>query len=272
MNILEKIIAHKKVEVEKQELKVSLKDLEQSELFHHQTISLSQSLRDHSGSGIIAEYKRQSPSKGIINNHSFVEEVVKGYADAGVSAVSVLTDTHFFGGKSEDLVAARAVCEIPILRKDFTISEYQVLEAKSIGADVILLIAAALKVKESQALAGLARSLGLEVLLEIHNESELEYICEAVNAVGVNNRNLTDFSMDVNRSYELSQQIPDEFVKISESGLSSPETILDLRKAGFSGFLIGENFMKTENPVQACRRFVEELSAQGGKELKISEG
>lgn len=256
MTILDKIIAHKRHEVAEQQAKVPISDLEKSPLFERQCLSLSAALRRPDQAGIIAEHKRKSPSKGIINAKVTVEEVTTGYVRAGASALSVLTDEQFFGGRNEDLLIARRMNEVPILRKDFTISEYQILEAKAIGADAILLIAAVLTPAEVRQLSSFAHSLGLETLLEIHDHSELGHICDTVDAVGVNNRNLADFTVDVRRSLELEPHISDEFVKVSESGLSDPATVLELRAAGFQGFLIGESFMKMERPGEACAEFI----------------
>lgn len=256
MNVLQKIIAHKRREVAEQQAKTPISDLVKSPYFERPCLSLSAALCRPDKAGIIAEHKRRSPSKGIINAKVTVEEVTTGYVAAGASALSILTDEQFFGGKNEDLIIARRLNEVPILRKDFTIGEYQILEAKAIGADAILLIAAVLTPTEVRLLSAFARSLGLETLLEIHEHSELGHICDTVDAVGVNNRNLADFSVDVHRSLELAPHISDEFVRVSESGLSDPAAVLELRAAGFQGFLIGESFMKMGRPGQACAAFV----------------
>jgi len=217
-------------------------------------------LLDPVRTGIIAEFKRKSPSKGIINDKVTVEKVTTGYAAAGASALSVLTDCDFFMGEKADLVAAREANSIPILRKDFMIDEYQVIEAKSLGADIILLIAAILTTEEIRKLASLAKSLGLNVLLEVHNLAELERsINPNLDAIGVNNRNLADFTVSVQTSYDLVQHIPADFLKISESAISNPETIKQLKQAGFNGFLIGESFMKQEDPGLAMQEFVKGL-------------
>ncbi|HSZ25987.1 MAG TPA: indole-3-glycerol-phosphate synthase, partial [Cytophagaceae bacterium] len=224
------------------------------------TISLKKFLLDETKSGIIAEHKRKSPSKGIINDQLTVEEIVKGYASAGASAVSVLTDNPSFGGSDEDLIKARAVIDLPILRKDFIVDEFQIIEARSIGANIILLIAACLTPEEINRLADFAKSLGMEVLLEVHSEAELKPNCfDSIDCIGVNNRNLKDFSVQVSLSKELASKIPDRFLKISESGIDSFETILDLKEYGYKGFLIGENFMKTSNPGASMKLFVEKL-------------
>jgi indole-3-glycerol phosphate synthase len=232
--------------------------LEESPLFERELLSLRTFLTDASRTGIIAEFKRRSPSKGVINDRVDVVTVTRGYAEAGASCLSVLTDAAFFGGGPDDLRRAR-VNEIPILRKDFIIDEYQIIEARAIGADVILLIAACLEPREVRRLAEFARSLGLEVLLEIHNEEELEHICDATEIVGVNNRDLKTFVVDIQRSIALSRKIPEEKILIAESGISDIETILHMKDAGFTGFLIGENFMKESDPGAAFGRFVVEL-------------
>jgi indole-3-glycerol phosphate synthase len=209
--------------------------------------------------GIIAEFKRKSPSKGVINDKVKVEDVVSQYAAAGVSGCSVLTDTEFFGGAPQDLMTARDVVNIPLLRKDFMIDEYQFLEAKSWGADVILLIAAILTPQQVKSFTDVAHSLGLEVLLELHDESELNHVYHKVNMVGINNRNLKTFQVDVEQSVRMAEKLGDGFVKIAESGISDMEMLKLFRRSGFQGFLIGENFMKTNNPGQACRDFIAAL-------------
>lgn len=259
MNILEEIVAWKKQEVAERKQKVPVRELEQAIYFSRENYSLRAFLLDPVGTGIIAEFKRKSPSKGIFNAVAKPEIIAGAYAHYGASGLSILTDEKYFAGSSDDLRAARAACNIPILRKDFMIDEYQVIEAKAMGADVILLIAACLTKEQVGQLAFFARSLGLEVLLEIHSGEELEKLSPAVTIVGVNNRNLATFKVDINRSIALAEQIPDEFVKIAESGISSPETILELRRAGFRGFLIGENFMKEKDPGEAFRLFVDWL-------------
>lgn len=260
MNILDQIIAVKKIEVALQKEKISIAELEKSNLFGRRCISLKDKLKEKNNSGIIAEFKQKSPSKGIINSEARVEEVTRGYFDAGAVCLSVLTDSQFFGGSAENLKKAReANPEIPILRKDFMVDEYQIYEAKSWGADLILLIAACLEKEEAKKLALKAKLLGMEVLMEIHNEEELEIINEFVDFVGVNNRDLKTFTMDIETSVRLSKLIPDKFVKISESGLDNAKTIHYLRENGFKGFLIGESFMKTENPGEACKKLIEAL-------------
>ena len=260
MNILDKIVLRKREEVEFAKANVSIKQLEAALHFNRVPYSFEDFLLDDQRTGIIAEFKRRSPSKGIINDKVTVEEVTTAYAAAGASALSVLTDVDFFGGHPNDLLAARAANQIPILRKDFMIDEYQILEAKALGADIILLIAAILTPDEIEDLAVFAKSLGLNVLLEVHNLEELQRsVIPELDAIGVNNRNLADFSVNIQTSFDLVDEIPDDFLKISESAISNPQTINELRAAGFDGFLIGENFMKTENPGAAMTDFVSQL-------------
>jgi len=260
MNILDKIVAHKKVEVQAAKEIYSLADLQDFDSFERETYSFKEFLLAPDRTGIIAEFKRKSPSKGIINDQVTVEEVTNGYADAGASALSVLTDHSFFMGDKADLVKARKANSIPVLRKDFMIDEYQLFEAKALGADIILLIAAILTPAEVKHLAYMAKKLGLNVLLEVHNLEELQRSIDPnVDAIGVNNRNLADFTVSVETSYQLVEHIPNEFLKISESAISNPETIKQLKRAGFNGFLIGENFMKQKDPGAAMRDFVAEL-------------
>jgi indole-3-glycerol phosphate synthase len=266
MTILDKIIEHKEIEVANAKANVSVEELMQSNLFKRKTFSLKQFLLDENKTGIIAEFKRQSPSKGIINDKADVLDVTAAYTKYGASCLSVLTDEYFFGGTASDLKIARAN-NIPILRKDFVIDEYQLLEARAMGADVILLIAACLTPQRVKELAVYARQLQLEVLLEIHTQDELQHICDETELVGVNNRDLKTFTVNIERSIELSKKIPAGKIKIAESGIHNVETICTLRNAGFSGFLIGENFMKQADPTIAFADFVNQLkncSPSGG--------
>jgi indole-3-glycerol phosphate synthase len=255
MNILDTIIAYKKTEVKKRKSEASVAELEKSKLFVRNTLSLKESLQNKAMTGIIAEFKRRSPSKDVINNEADVVATTSAYAQKGASGLSVLTDSKFFGGSSDDLTRAR-VNNIPILRKDFIIDEYQVIESKSIGADVILLIADVLSQHVVKRLAAFAKNIGLEVLLEIHSEKELDHISDAVDMVGINNRDLKTFEVDINTSLQLIKKIPGNKVMISESGISNAETIVILKAAGFKGFLIGEAFMKCEDPGKAFADFV----------------
>ena len=260
MNILDKIVAQKKLEVIARKRIKSIDALSAEPFFTRGTYSVSDFLNDPNRTGIIAEFKRKSPSKGVINGTADVVHVTGAYAQHA-SAVSVLTDQDFFGGEPADLMAAR-VHAIPILRKDFMIDPYQVYEAKAMGADLILLIAACLSKVEVQSLAILAKSLGMEVLLEIHDDSELEHICEEVDLVGVNNRNLKNFEVSIQTSLNLINKIPSNKLAIAESGISDVNTIVTLRNAGFKGFLIGENFMKEADPSIAFADFVNQLKAK----------
>jgi indole-3-glycerol phosphate synthase len=260
MNILDKIVDYKRSEVARRKAEIPSGILENGPFFSRKPLSLKAFLTDSVKTGIIAEFKRRSPSKGVINDRVDVQDVTRAYTAAGASCLSVLTDQEFFGGSNADLMTAR-VNAVPILRKDFMIDEYQILEAKSIGADVILLIAACLSPAEVKQLAVFAKSLELEVLLEIHNEAELAHICEETELVGVNNRDLKTFTVDVDRSIRLSEKIPAGKITIAESGISRVETILHLKNAGFSGFLIGENFMKEKDPGAAFGKFVQELNS-----------
>jgi len=259
MNILERIVTEKRNEVEELKKLYPTALLEKSLFFENKSVSLKDYLLRDDKFGIIAEFKRKSPSKGMINEYADIEKVSIGYMQAGASALSVLTDEKFFGGSSKDLTTARKFNFCPILRKDFIIDEYQIIEAKSIGADAILLIAAILTDKETEELAKLAKSLGLEILLELHEESELEHINQYVDLVGINNRNLKDFSVDINRSLEMAKGIPNEFIKVAESGISNVETIHKFRENGFKGFLMGERFMQATRPELACKNFIAEL-------------
>jgi indole-3-glycerol phosphate synthase len=262
MTILDKITAQKAIEVEAAKAEVSIQDLEKSEFFARKTNSLVASLSAENSTGIIAEHKRKSPSKGIINDSLTVEEVTQSYAQAGAAGLSVLTDTDFFGGNKEDLQKARmANPSTPILRKDFMIDEYQVYEAKAWGADVILLIAACLSPEQIKDLSQKAHELGLEVLLEIHDQEELDRSPLAyVDIVGVNNRNLKNFAENnVNASLNLAEKIPANIIKISESCISEPKTINLLKSAGYRGFLIGETFMKEASPGTKLGEFIAKI-------------
>lgn len=260
MNILDKIVIDKRKEVVLRKSQIPLKQLETSVLFERSTISLSQSLKN-STSGIIAEHKRRSPSKAVINQSLNVQDVSKGYEDAGVCGMSVLTDGKYFGGSLDDLLLARASCNLPILRKEFIIDTYQIVEAKAYGADVILLIAAILTEEEIKQFSELAKSLYLDVLLEVHNLEELQKsIIPTIDMLGVNNRNLKTFEVSLETSKALSNHIPNDFVKVSESGISSVDAIKELQPYGYKGFLIGENFMKTDNPGLSATEFINTLN------------
>ena len=260
MNILDQIIEHKYKEVEERRSLYPIKLLEQSIFFNTPCVSMKKYLLREDKSGIIAEIKRKSPSKGVINPHVSIERTSIGYMQAGASALSILTDKNYFGGSNEDLTVARQFNFCPILRKDFVVDEYQIIEAKSIGADAILLIAAALHPAKVKALNSFAHSLGLEVLFEVHNEAELyNDVLDEVDMVGVNNRDLKTFEVDTNLSKSLSALIPAHVVKISESGISDANTIIELKQFGYKGFLMGESFMKHSRPEKAAYDFIKEL-------------
>ncbi len=268
-DILEEIIAWKRIEVEMQK-----KDIAPNILYKKvediivngtsQVYSMSSALQ-HSPSGIIAEFKRKSPSKGWIKEEGKAEDIPVQYAKNGAAALSILTDEKYFGGKTDFIQTARPYVEIPILRKDFIINEYQLFQARAIGADAVLLIAAGLKKADSRRLAQTAHELGLETLLEIHTENELDYVGENIDMVGVNNRNLGTFHTDIENSYRLAACLPSEYVLVSESGISNPMTVVELRKAGFRGFLIGETFMKEAQPADALETFINQIISLKGE-------
>ncbi len=261
MNILDKIVFDKRKEVDLKKLIIPTSQLEASALFERPTVSLAKALVN-SSTGIIAEHKRRSPSKSVINQNLNVQDVAVGYENAGVCGMSVLTDGKYFGGSMDDLLLARSAVNMPLLRKEFIIDEYQILEAKAYGSDVILLIAAILSREEIKAYSEFTKKLNLNVLLEVHNEEELQKaIMPSLDMLGVNNRNLKTFEVSLKTSKILSTLIPDEFVKVSESGISSVEAINDLKNYGYKGFLIGENFMKTDNPGNSAQQFIKALRA-----------
>ncbi|RMZ58536.1 indole-3-glycerol phosphate synthase TrpC [Chryseobacterium nematophagum] len=254
MTILDTIIQRKKEEVIASQSKISIKELKDSPFFKRKGISLKDSLKNKSG--IIAEFKRQSPSKGIINNTVSPLEVVSCYENYGASGISILTDTDFFGGSIEDILSVRDQINIPILRKDFMIDTYQFYEAKSLGADAVLLIASCLSANQVLEFTELSHELGLEVLLEIHTEDELTHYHSQIDLVGINNRNLKDFKVDLQHSVQLKNSLPKGVLSIAESGIYSIEDFHYLREKGFDGFLMGEYFMKNENPGKAFEEFI----------------
>ncbi len=259
-NILDRIIANKRIEVEQQKQQHSIDTIiKKIACFTEKPASMKEALLN-SQTGIIAEFKRRSPSRDWIFKDAKIDDIIPLYSKNGASAISILTDIDFFGGTLSDLEFAKSLTKTPLLRKDFMIDEYQLYQAKFSGASAILLIASALTRESTIQLATKAKELGLDVLLEIHNEQELEHINDKVDIVGVNNRNLGTFVTDVQVSFDLVDKIPTEFVKISESGISQPQTVIDLREVGYKGFLMGENFMKTENPGKALDEFIEQLA------------
>lgn len=256
MYILDKIVAYKKDEVDKRRSEVSVSSLEKIPYFERSPLSLATHLDESESYGIISEYKRRSPSKPKINLDALAEEVISSYAKNGASAISCLTDEHFFGGSNDYLTDGRNKVDIPILRKDFTVSEYQIIEAKAIGADAILLIAEVLSKDQIKSFTSTAQDLGLSVLLELHHENELSKIDMNVDVIGINNRDLRTFKVDFNHSKKMFERLPDEITKISESGISDPKVVNELIDTGFKGFLIGEYFMKTDDPGKACGDFI----------------
>jgi indole-3-glycerol phosphate synthase len=258
INILEQIVSYKKEEIKKSKKEVPVSFLEKQLAYPREIYSMKKMLTDPGKTGIIAEFKKKSPSKGIINSWSTPEDVTSAYAGHGASVISVLTDGPSFGGSARDLQAVR-FNKLPILRKDFILDPYQIIESRVMGADTILLIAACLSVSEIRSLAATAHQLGLEVLLEIHEESELGHLCDDVDVVGINNRDLKTFTVDIDRSIRLANCLPVNKIRIAESGIRNVETILLLRSEGFHGFLIGEQFMNTPDPAVAFASFVDQL-------------
>ena len=264
MSILDTIVGRKQEEVAERKAHLPEDVLTHYADFNRTTFSLAQALRAHPP-GIIAEFKRKSPSKGMINATADVQEITVGYVRAGAAALSVLTDVDFFAGSDENLRIARQHNLCPILRKDFTIDPYQITEAKALGADAILLIAAVLPPPQVLALAQHAHRLGLEVLLEVHNEEELrqtvlnEAIAPFIDVVGVNNRNLKTFEVSIDTSIQLAKLMPEDTVKISESGISDSATIRELQQHGYQGFLVGEHFMRQDDPAGECQQLINGL-------------
>ncbi|HRT48570.1 MAG TPA: indole-3-glycerol phosphate synthase TrpC [Bacteroidales bacterium] len=256
MNFLEQIAEMKKQEIAQMKRLISATDYEKRKRIGREIVSLSDALKNSPTPGIIAEFKRMSPSKGVLNHQAKIADVVKGYEEGGAAGLSILTEKKYFGGSIGDISMVRLSTGLPILQKDFVIDEIQIYEAKYSGADAILLIASLLETNEVYRLARAARKTGLEVVLEIHSEAELDKVNEYVNIIGVNNRNLLTLEVDTNTSFKLAGKIPEGFVKISESGISSPEVLKDLIKAGYDGFLIGEAFMSRPDPVKAFEEFV----------------
>ena len=257
MSILREIILNKRKEIDFFKKNNPISEIEKSLFFDREVISLKKSLIEKSG--IISEFKRKSPSKPNINLDAEVLTITRGYEISNSSGLSILTDSKYFGGSNEDITLVRNEINIPILRKDFMLDEYQIIESKSLGADIILLIAACLSKEEVENLSRFAKSFNLQVILEIHSEDELSYLCDFIDVVGVNNRNLKKFETDINNSIKLADMIPSDFLKISESGISTSKEIFQLKEYGYDGFLIGENFMKNDDPVSACNDFIRKL-------------
>ena len=260
MSTLREIIQHKRKETEQRKGVVSVTQLKKSPLFTREAFSLVESLTREGSTGIIAEFKRSSPSRGFIHAGASPGEIVRDYEIAGASGISILTDEVFFSGSLSHLRIARDATTLPILRKDFILDEYQIIEAKAMGADVILLIAAVLDQKKINTFTSLTKELGMEVLFEIHEGVEITKIPERADIIGVNNRNLKTFEVDVRQALELASLLPSHKVRIAESGISEPATVRKLRKSGYRGFLIGETFMKTNDPGKACLYFIKQLN------------
>ena len=259
MNILDKIIANKKLEVEAAKKVVTIEELKLLPNFKKEVPSFVKNILADDSNGIIAEFKRKSPSKGDIHAGAKVEDIVPLYEKAGVSGVSILTDEHFFGGKNSDVERGRELISTPILRKEFIVDSYQIYEAKAMGASAILLIGAVLTKEETYEFAKLASDLGMEILFEAHDEVELDLINDYIQMVGINNRNLKTFEVDLEQSIKLANQLPTSMVPVAESGISSPEDYIYLKKAGFKAFLMGEYFMKNENPGEVCIEFANKI-------------
>ena len=259
-DILNEIVLNKKEEVARQKEIVSLSDLEKQILQGDEInyISLYDALIN-SKTGVIAEFKRRSPSKGWLHEHANVDDVTKAYEEAGASALSVLTDEKYFGGALSDLKSAIKNVHIPVMRKEFIVDEYQIFEAKLSGASAILLIAAAITKEENKQFTKLANELKLDVLLELHDESEIDYINPSNKLIGVNNRNLGTFATDVQKSFRMAELMPADSIWVSESGISDAMIVKELRDAGYKGFLIGEYFMKSGDPLKSLKEFIQQI-------------
>ena len=268
--ILDTIVKHKKEEISLAKSSVSIEVLQKKALYSRACFSFSEALKNPASSGIISEFKRKSPSKGWIHQDAIVGEVVAAYQDAKVAAISCLTDAHFFGGSIQDFEEARSVFEGPMLRKDFIIDPYQIHESKAMGADVILLIAAILTKEEIVEFTGLAHELGMQVLLELHHNSELDKYTEEVDVVGINNRDLRDFSVSLLTSIDMKRRLPEDCLIISESGLEHPGIVCDLYRYGFRGFLMGEHFMKHDQPGETAKEFIEDLQKRKALTVKLA--
>lgn len=259
MSILKEISEAKRDEVNRRKQATSIAMLEQSANFARTPISLKRQLQKDSTTGIIAEFKHRSPSKGVINAHAAAYETAQGYETAGASAMSVLTESNFFGGCDQDLIDARRAISLPILRKDFIIDAFQITEAKALGADVVLLIAALLDKQQLTDLYQYASSIGLEALIEVHDAKELDKLPVRIEIIGVNSRNLSNFKVDLQHTAEIAGLLPQHALRIAESGISSVEDYITLKEMGFSGFLMGEFFMREQNPPLACAKFIEAI-------------
>jgi len=262
-DILQEIVAHKRQEVEQFKREVSEQEIHRrvEPLLDFRPSSMRKALKS-SDTGIIAEFKRRSPSKGWIKEDGRADVIPLAYQQKGAAALSILTDEHYFGGSDTFISTARnSGVDIPVLYKNFIIDEYQLFQARLCGASAVLLIAADLTKGECKTFTHTAHELGLEVLLEMHAEGELEYAELEPDMCGINNRNLGSFVTNVENSFRLATLLPQEAVKVSESGISNPDTVRELRAAGFRGFLIGETFMKEANPGEALATFIQQLKS-----------
>ena len=261
MNILEKIVAFKKEDVNKRKIDFPLSSLQGSEFYKRVPVSFYDALRK-SGPSIIGEFKRKSPSKGIINSQSDPDDVARGYEDGGVAAMSILTDNEFFGGTNQDLMAVARIAKIPLLRKEFIVDEYQIIESKSIGASAILLIASVLTKKEVSNFSRLATESGLDILFEIHTADELDKLSDYIKIIGVNNRNLNNFDVSISNAVDIINSLPADCIRVAESGFNTVDEVALLHGSGYNSFLIGERFMRSANPGASAKKFIKELNSK----------
>ena len=255
MSILKEIVANKQKEVLRRKNLISLSELESMPNFKKECLSFKEHLLNPEKLGIIAEFKRKSPSKGIINANADVKDVTAGYQAGGASAISVLTEIGYFNGSDIDLTNAKSVTSIPIIRKDFVVNIFQIAESKALGADAILLIAEVLEKEQLCEYLAYAHEIGLQALIEVHGELDLDKLPSAVQIVGVNNRNLNTFDVNLSHSANMLNLLPKNVLKVAESGIASVEDYLTLKQIGFDAFLIGEFFMRNHNPGEACLNF-----------------
>lgn len=262
MSILKEIVANKQQEVSQRKRAVSLLELESMPNFTKECLSFKEHLLNPEKLGIIAEFKRRSPSKGIINAKAEAKNVTSGYQAGGASALSVLTETSYFDGSDIDLTEAKSVTSIPIIRKDFVVDIFQIAESKALGADAILLIAEVLEKEQLSEYLAYAHEIGLQALIEVHGESDLIKLPSAAQIIGVNSRNLNTFDVNLNHSAHMLSLLPQAVVKVAESGITSVEDYLTLKQIGFDAFLIGEFFMRNQNPGKACLNFTNAIKGE----------
>lgn len=261
MNILEKIVAFKKEEVKKRKIDFPVSSLQESEFYTMAPVSFYNALKK-AGPSVIGEFKRKSPSRGIINPQAEPADVARGYENGGVAAMSILTDNEFFGGTNNDLMTVARVSKIPLLRKEFIVDEYQIIESKSIGASAILLIASVLTKKEISRFSRLATESGLDILFEIHSAEELEKISDDIKIIGVNNRNLNNFDVSITNSVNIINLLPADCIRVAESGFKTADEVALLYGSGYDSFLIGEHFMRSVDPGESAKRFIQELNSK----------